>query len=85
MPVASENTDDLFGDDAALGDGESVPTKDVQDADKKKSRLMLPVSFVFHFENNPSLFCIKQLPPGFLSVINALLYFYAFYYCLEIS
>ena len=36
LPVASENTDDLFGDDAAQGDGESVPAKDVQDADQKK-------------------------------------------------
>ena len=34
--VASENTDDLFGEDATQGDGESVPTKDVQDADQKK-------------------------------------------------
>ena len=35
LPVASENTDDLFGDDAVQGDGESVPLKDVQDADLK--------------------------------------------------
>ena len=34
--VASENTNDLFGDDAVQGDGESVPSKDVQDADQKK-------------------------------------------------
>ena len=36
LPVASENTDDLFGDNAVQGDGESVPSKDVQDADQKK-------------------------------------------------
>ena len=35
MPVASKNTDDLFGEDAVQGDGESVPAKDVQDADPK--------------------------------------------------
>ena len=35
LPVASENTDDLFGDDTVQGDGESVPSKDVQDADPK--------------------------------------------------
>ena len=36
LPVASENTDNLFGDDAVQGDGESVPSKDAQDADPKK-------------------------------------------------
>ena len=36
LPVASENTDDLFGDDAVQGDGESVPSKDAQVADSKK-------------------------------------------------
>ena len=36
MPVASENTDDLFGDDAAQGDGESAPSKDAQAAEPKK-------------------------------------------------
>ena len=35
LPVASENIDDLFGEDAIQGDGESVPTKNVQDADQK--------------------------------------------------
>ena len=35
LPIASENTNDLFGEDAAQGDGESVPAKDVQDADPK--------------------------------------------------
>ena len=35
LPVASENTDDLFGEDAVQGDGESVPVKNVQDADPK--------------------------------------------------
>ena len=35
LPVASENTDDLFGEDAVQGDGESVPAKNVQDADQK--------------------------------------------------
>ena len=35
LPVASENTDDLFGEDAVQGDGESVPAKNVQDADPK--------------------------------------------------
>ena len=36
LPVASENTDDLFGEDAVQGDGESVPSKDAQVADPKK-------------------------------------------------
>ena len=36
LPVALENTDDLFGDDVVQGDGESVPSKDAQDADPKK-------------------------------------------------
>ena len=35
LPVASKNTDDLFGDDAVQGDEESIPSKDVQDADPK--------------------------------------------------
>ena len=35
LPVASENTDDLFGEDAVQGDGESVLAKHVQDADPK--------------------------------------------------
>ena len=35
MPVASENTDDLFGDDAVQGDGESVPAKNVPDSEPK--------------------------------------------------
>ena len=35
LPVASENTDDLFGEDAVQGDGESVLVKNVQDADPK--------------------------------------------------
>ena len=35
LPVASENTDDLFGEDTVQGDGESVPAKDVQDTDPK--------------------------------------------------
>ena len=36
LPIASENTDDLFGEDAVQGDGESVPSKDVHDADPKQ-------------------------------------------------
>ena len=36
LPVTSENTDDLFGDDAVQGDGESAPSKDVHDADPKQ-------------------------------------------------
>ena len=36
LPVASENTDDLFGEDAVQGDGESAPSKDVQVAGPKK-------------------------------------------------
>ena len=36
VPVASENTDDLFGEDAVQGDGESAPSKDVQVAGPKK-------------------------------------------------
>jgi len=34
--IASENTDDLFTEEAAQGDGESAPAKNVQDADPKK-------------------------------------------------
>ena len=33
--VTLENTDDLFGEDAVQGDGESVPAKNVLDADPK--------------------------------------------------
>ena len=36
LPVASENTEDLFGDDAAQGDGESTIPKDVPEADPEK-------------------------------------------------
>ena len=36
LPVASENTDDLFAEETAQGDGESAPAKNVQDADPKK-------------------------------------------------
>ena len=35
LPVASENTDNLFGEDAVQDDGESVPAKNDQDADPK--------------------------------------------------
>jgi len=35
LPVASENTEDLFGEEAIQSDGESVPPKDVPDADPK--------------------------------------------------
>ena len=35
LPVTSENTDDLFGDDAIHGDRESVPSKVVQDVNPK--------------------------------------------------
>ena len=35
LPVASENTDDLFGEDAVQGDAESTPAKNVLDADPK--------------------------------------------------
>ena len=35
IPVTSENTEDLFGDEAAQGDGESAMPKDVQSADPK--------------------------------------------------
>ena len=35
LPVASENTDDLFGEDAVQGDGKSIQAKNVQDADPK--------------------------------------------------
>ena len=35
LPIASKNTDDLFGEDVVQGDRESVPTKDIQDADPK--------------------------------------------------
>ena len=36
LPVASENTEFLFGEDAAQGDGESAPSKDVQVAEQKE-------------------------------------------------
>ena len=36
MPVASENTYDLFAEEAAQGDGESAQAKNVQDADPKE-------------------------------------------------
>ena len=35
LPIASENTNDLFGEDAIQGDRESVPAKNDQDADPK--------------------------------------------------
>ena len=35
IPVDSENTEDLFGDETAQGDGESAMPKDVPDADPK--------------------------------------------------
>ena len=37
IPVASENTEDLFGDGTAQGDGESARPKEVPDADPKKA------------------------------------------------
>ena len=36
MLVASENTDDLFAEEAAQGDGESAQAQNVQDADPKE-------------------------------------------------
>ena len=30
MPVASENTNDIFAEDATQGDGESTPAQNVQ-------------------------------------------------------
>ncbi|XP_030927834.1 pantothenate kinase 1-like [Quercus lobata] len=36
LPVASENTEDLFGDETAQGDGESAVPKEVPVADPKK-------------------------------------------------
>ena len=36
MPVASENTDDLFAEDAAPGDGESAQAQNVQDSVPKE-------------------------------------------------
>ena len=35
LPIASENTDDLFVEEAVQGIGESAPAKNVQDADPK--------------------------------------------------
>ena len=35
LPIASENTEDLFGEEAVQGDRESVPPKNVPDADLK--------------------------------------------------
>ena len=37
LPVASENTEDLFGDDATQGDGESAMPNEVPVADAKKA------------------------------------------------
>ena len=37
IPVASENTEDLFGEEAAQGDGESAVPKEVHVADPKKA------------------------------------------------
>ncbi|XP_030968662.1 uncharacterized protein LOC115989139 [Quercus lobata] len=37
LPVASENTEDLFGEEAAQGDGESAPPNEVAVADPKKA------------------------------------------------
>ena len=42
--VASENTDDLFGEDAVQGDGESIQAKNVQDADPK-----VQIFYIFFF------------------------------------
>ncbi|XP_030925032.1 protein SUPPRESSOR OF npr1-1, CONSTITUTIVE 1-like [Quercus lobata] len=39
LPVASENTEDLFGEEAAQGDGESAPPNEVAVADPKKAEL----------------------------------------------
>ena len=36
MLVASENTNDLFAEEAAQGDGESAQAQNVQDADPKE-------------------------------------------------
>ncbi|XP_030925001.1 uncharacterized protein LOC115952048 [Quercus lobata] len=36
LPVASENTEDLFGEDAVQGEGESAPSKDVPAEEPKK-------------------------------------------------
>ena len=36
MPIASENTYDLFVEEAAQGDGESALAKNAQDVDPKK-------------------------------------------------
>ena len=36
MPVASENTNDLFAEEAARGDRESAQAQNVQDADPKE-------------------------------------------------
>ena len=37
LPVASDNTEDLFGDETAQGDGESAVPKEVPVADPKKA------------------------------------------------
>ena len=44
LPVASENTDDLFGEDAVQGDGKSIQAKNVQDADPK-----VQIFYIFFF------------------------------------
>ena len=66
LPVASENTDNLFGEDAVQGDRESIQAKSVQDADPKVQKFFIFFFLFFiiiYFENDPSfIFCIKQLP-----------------------
>ena len=75
MPVGSENTDDLFAEEAVQGDKESAPAKNVQDTDPK-----MQILFLF-WENDPSLIlCTKQLPfEGFIRHYCIILQFYACY------
>ena len=39
IPVASENTDDLFAEETAQGNGESAQAQNVQDVDPKEQRV----------------------------------------------
>ena len=58
---------------------ENQPHRRMSTMPTQNSRLILPISFVFYFENNPSfIFVLNSCPLGLLSVINALFYFYAF-------
>ena len=84
LPAASENTDDLFGDDAAQGDGESVPSKDAQVADPKSRLIFLLGLFMYFIFRTIHPFCTKQLPPGpFICLLMPCFIFMLSIHCLK--